>query len=67
MGLKTRGHIHKAIYHCVGWTFASGTSAVFTAVALGKLGTMRLLDKRIHLLALDKAGQKLHQLLRKSD
>ena len=66
MGWKTRGHIHKAIYHCVG-TFASGTSGVFTAVALGKLGTMRLLDKRIHLLALDKAGQKLHQLLRKSD
>jgi hypothetical protein len=65
MAWKTLGH-SQGVYHSVGWAFTSGTFGVFTAVPLGNLGTLRLLDKRIHLAALDNAGQKLHQLLRKS-
>jgi len=50
----------------LGWTLAAGKPVVFTTIRLPGGEVVRLLDKRLHLAALDSAGRKLSDLLRDS-
>ena len=64
MGWLTKPRIPQDIHHAVGW--AADNSAVFTTISLPGVGIARVLDKRVHLAALDSAGEKLSELVRRS-
>ncbi|MCC2652534.1 MAG: hypothetical protein K0Q60_2697 [Microvirga sp.] len=54
-----------AKYHDVGWPFPENAISLFSELRLPD-ATVRLLDRRVHLRALDEAGRKLSELLRQS-
>ena len=54
------------MYYSVGWTLPADSAAVFTTIRLPGGGIARLLDKRVHMAALDRAGEKLAELTRRS-
>jgi hypothetical protein len=53
-------------YHDIGWPVPGEALSVFSEIKLPD-ATVRLLDKRMHLKALDDAGRTLKELLRQSE
>jgi hypothetical protein len=53
----------KVPFYAVGWTLAAGKPVVFTTIRLPGGEAVRVLDKRLHLTALDSAVRKLSDLL----
>jgi hypothetical protein len=54
-----------AKYHDVGWPFPRDAFSPFAELRLPD-ATVRLLDRRVHLKALEDAGRKLSELLGRS-
>ena len=52
-------------FHDVGWSFPGDDVAAFSELKLPD-ATVRLLDKRVHLKALDEATRELNTLLNRS-
>jgi hypothetical protein len=52
-------------YHDVGWPFPGNASSAFSELRL-RNATVRLLDKRLHLKALDAADRTLMELQSRS-
>ena len=52
-------------YHGVGWPIPGEVPSAFSELKLPD-GAVRLLDKRVHLKAMDEAGRTLKDLLRQS-
>jgi hypothetical protein len=58
-----RGKVLK--YHDVGWPFPGNPLSAFSELRM-RNATIRLLDKRVHLKALDAADRTLMELLSRS-
>jgi hypothetical protein len=63
--MKRLGRNRTAKYHEVGWPFPGNAISPFSELRLPD-ATVRLLDKRVHLKALEDAGRELSELLRRS-
>ena len=61
--MATRVRTLKVPFYAVGWTLAAGKPVVFTTIRLPGGEAVRVLDKRLHLAALDSAVRKLSDLL----
>jgi hypothetical protein len=53
-------------YYSVGWTAHSPEARVFWDIPLPGGGAMRVLNKGVHQAALERAGEKLRELDRRS-
>ena len=65
MGWRSRGN-RKATYHSVGWIAREAKSGVFRGLLLPGGGLLRVMDKGLHMAALENAGKKLKELRHKS-
>jgi hypothetical protein len=63
--MKWRGRKRSAIYYSVGWPLPDDALSTFSELRLPD-ATVRLLDKRVHRKALDNAGRKVSDFLRRS-
>ena len=52
-------------YHDVGWSFPDGALSSFRELRLPD-ANIRLLDRRMHVKALNEAGRKLNELLHRA-
>jgi hypothetical protein len=66
MSFSLRSRSSAKIFYGVGWVLPAPSHAVFSAIKLPSGETLMLLDKRIHLAALNSAAQGYSNLLRKS-
>ncbi len=58
--------LRKKAYHCIGWSARDFEAGIFRVVRLPDRSTMRVMDKGVHLAALESAGEKLVELERRS-
>jgi hypothetical protein len=65
MGWRSRSN-RKEIYHAVGWITHEAKSGVFRGLSLPGGGVVRVMDKCLHMAALENAGRKLKELRHKS-
>lgn len=56
----------KKTYYCLGWIARGRDEGVFWDVDLPGGTVMRVMDKGVHQAALESAGEKLVELLRRS-
>ena len=65
--MSWRGRSHrKESYHLVGWITREAKSGVFRGLSLPGSGVVRVMDKSVHMAALENAGRKLKELRHKS-
>ncbi len=65
MGWRPRSD-RKAIYHAVGWLTRKAKVGVFRGVSLLGGNVVRVMNKGIHMAALENVGRKLKALRHKS-
>lgn len=56
----------REIYHAVGWMARKARSGPFKRLPLPGGGVVRVMDKAVHIAALESAGCKLKELFHKS-
>jgi hypothetical protein len=56
----------REIYYAVGWITREAKSGVFRELSLPGGGVVRVMDKGLHMAALESAGKKLEELRHKS-
>ena len=64
--MQWRAATNRGVYHSVMWIPRDGTSGMVINLPLPGGGTVRMVDKGLHLKALDSAGRTLVELRRTS-
>jgi hypothetical protein len=59
-------HKRKEIFYCIGYILREANSAVVREVPLPGGEVLRVMDKVLHITALESAGRKLKELRHKS-
>jgi hypothetical protein len=64
MHMKQWSRHRPSTYHDVGWSFPDESPSSFCELSLPD-ANIRLIDRRVHTRALNEAGKKLDELLRR--
>ena len=65
MGWRRRSS-HKVVYHSVGWLTREAKAGVFKGLTLPGGEVVRVMNKGVHMAALENAGSKLKELRHRS-